>query len=276
MAANVKIPWSLIRVPAFPQVAMRVLQIVSKDALPLSELSALIASDQALTSEILTIVNSPLYALRTPVTSVLQGIGRLGLDRLRGIAITVAVRGYLGSSLENPALLPIWRHSLACAFLAELYAPEIPMDVGAAYTAGVMHDIGRVVLAVAAPDEYAKLLQSGIESQEEALKREKELFGVDHCELGRKLAIDWKLPSIFIEVTSRHHSAPDDVVQSEALAVVHFACKVADAIGFGAAPSFQCSYQDLLNGLPKQRPDLVPAKLEELAVWIGKKISAIE
>jgi HD-like signal output (HDOD) protein len=165
---------------------------------------------------------------------------------------------------------------LACAFLAELYAPEIPMDVGAAYTAGVMHDIGRVVLAVAQPDEYAKLLQSGVESQAEALKREKEIFGIDHCELGRRMAIDWKLPSLFMEVTSRHHAAPDDVVQSEALAVVHFACKVADAIGFGAAPSFQCSDQELMNDLPKQRPDLVPAKLEELTLWIGKKINSIE
>ncbi len=270
-----KVPWSIIRVPSLPQVALKVLQLVSKDALSLSQLSALIAADQAFASEVLTIVNSPLYTLRAPVTGIMQGIIRLGLNRLKGIAITVGIRGYMGSSLDNPALRPLWRHSLACALLAELYAPEMPMDVGAAYTAGIMHDLGRVVLAAAAPEEYANLLSS-VGSQAEALKREKELFGLDHCELGRKLVIDWNLPHVFADVTSRHHTAENGVEDSEALAVVRFACKVADAIGFAAAPSFAVSYQELLDDLPKQRPDLLPTKLEELALWISTKILAIE
>lgn len=254
---------------------MRVLKIVSKDAVSLSQLNALIAADQAFASEVLTIVNSPLYTLRTPVTGIMHGIARLGLDRLKGVAITVGVRGYLGSSLENPSLRPLWRHSLACAFLAELYAPEIPMDVGAAYTAGIMHDIGRLVLAAAQPAEYAKFLQNGEGGYGEALNREKEIFGVDHCELGRQLVTDWKLPHLFVDVTSRHHTAAEAVGDSGALAVVRFACKVASAIGFAAAPSFRFSYQKLLDELP-ERPDLVPARFEELALWISRKINSIE
>jgi HD-like signal output (HDOD) protein len=272
----VKLPWCLLRVPPFPQVATKVLQLISNDNSSLAQLSSLIASDQAFSAEILTIANSPLYALRTPVTSILKGIATLGLDRLRGIAVTVALRGYLGSSLQTPALRMLWRHSLACAFLSETCAADSPLSVGAAYTAGVMHDIGRVALAITHPEEYTALLQSGVASQAEALEREKELFGIDHCDLGRQLSIDWRLPSVLADVTFRHHAAKDNISGNEPLAAVSFACKAADAIGFAVAPSLACSCEELLAAFPDQQSKLSPKRLEELSGWIGTQINSIE
>ena len=272
----VKLPWCLLRVPPFPQVATKVLQLISNDNSSLAQLSSLITADQAFSTEILTIANSPLYAFRTQVASILQGIATLGLDRLKGIAVTVALRGYLGRSLETPALRALWRHSLACAFLAETSAAYSLLSVGAAYTAGIMHDIGRVALAIVHPEEYTALLQSGVASQSDLLEREKGLFGIDHCELGRQLSTDWRLPSLLADVTFRHHATTTPISGNEPLGSVCFACKAADAIGYAVAPSLSCSFRELLDAFPNHRSEFSPSRLEELSVWISTQIDSIE
>jgi putative nucleotidyltransferase with HDIG domain len=271
-----KVPWKLVRLPPFPQIATRVLQLVSKDVSSLPELSTLIASDQAFSSEVLTIVNSPLYPLHAPVTSILQAIATLGFDRLRGLAVTVGVRAYLGGAMTNPALRAVWRHSLACALLAEEYAAVGLVNKETAYTAGIMHDIGRVALAAIRPEEYAEFLQSVQEDAVGALSREKELFEFNHCELGRRLVLDWRLPSQFMDVTAHHHRAEESVEKLDLLGAICSCCKMADAIGFAASPSFKCCYEELLGQIPKRARDLFPPSADDLVFRIGTKINSIE
>jgi hypothetical protein len=139
-----------------------------------------------------------------------------------------------------------------------------------------MHDIGRIALAAIQPEEYARFLQSGQKNQCEALNREREIFGVDHCELGRLLVIDWNLPRQFVDITSRHHETTDGSKMSDVLDVVRFSCRMADAIGFGAAPSFESCYKELLNEISKWGATLFPASPEELAFRIATKVSSIE
>ncbi len=271
-----RVPWALVRLPPFPKVATRVLQLVSKNDSSLYQLSNLIASDQAFSSEILTVANSPLYPIRTPVISILQGIALLGLERIKGLAVTVGVRAYLGGALQNPSLRGIWRHSLACALLAEEYAGASLMDKGTAYTAGIMHDVGRAALAVIQPELYARFLQSVQEEPWEVLQREQELFEVDHCEVGRCLAADWKLPQELIDIVSSHHTVQVGG-EFDLLAVIRLCCRMADAIGFPAAPSLKClSYKELTGGLPERVRGVFPTESEDLSFRIATKINSIE
>jgi putative nucleotidyltransferase with HDIG domain len=250
---------------------------VSKDDSSLRQVSALISTDQAFSSEILTIANSPLYPNRRPVTSIVQGIATLGLERIKGLAVTVGVRVYLGGALKNPSLRAIWRHSLACALLAEECADQSLMDKGTAYTAGIMHDIGRVALAVIQPKQYASFLQSVQGSHLEAIQRERELFEVDHCEAGGYLAADWKLPSLFLDVISSHHGANAAAGAFDLLTVIRLSCRMADTIGFSAAPSAKCcSYKEITNALSERVRSRLPAEPEELTLRIATKINSIE
>jgi putative nucleotidyltransferase with HDIG domain len=273
----VRVPWALVRLPPFPLVATKVLQLVSKDDSSLRQFSALMSTDQAFSSEILTIANSPLYPIRTPVTSILQGIAALGLERVKALAVTVGVRVYLGDALRNPSLQAIWRHSLACALLAEEYSGQSPMDKGIAYTAGIMHDIGRAALVVLHPGRYESFLQSVQEEPLESLQQERELFEIDHCEAGRHLAVDWKLPNQFPNIISEHHSAPEAGGRCALLAAIRFSCRMADTVGFAAAPSLKCrSYKEITSTLPGRVRDLLPHEPEELAFRIAAKINSIE
>jgi putative nucleotidyltransferase with HDIG domain len=258
-------------------VATRVLHLVAKNDSSLRQLSALISTDQAFSSEVLTIVNSPIFPIHSSVTSILQGIAALGFERVKGLAVTVGVRAYLSGALGCPSLQAIWRHSLACSLLAEEFAASSMIDKGTAYTAGIMHDIGRAALAVIQPRRYASFLQSIQEESSEVLRREQELFELDHCEAGRRLAVDWKLPEQFLNIIARHHAARQDGSPFDLLALIHLACRMADTIGFAATPSLKCSsYKELTSELPERVRDLLPLEPEELAFRIAAKINSIE
>ena len=113
------LPWAHLRLPPFPQVAVRVLELTSNENVQLHQICDLISSDSAFASEVLTVANSLLYAPRYPASSILQAVAVLGANTLQGMCITVAVRAYLGKSISHPAMRNLWRHNLACALIAQ-------------------------------------------------------------------------------------------------------------------------------------------------------------
>ncbi len=270
-------PWAHIRLPPFPQIAIRVLQLAKNDDVPMRQLSDLISSEPAFSSEVLTIANSLLYAPRFPVTCILQAIAVLGTKNLKGLCLTVGVRAYLGESLSHPSLRAIWRHNLACALVAEQLALAGLMDKETAYTAGVMHDIGRLALAVIRPKEYATLLETHRGSAASLLLCERDMFGFDHCEAGRHLIADWKLPCDFEAIVSRHHSARQKDGPWQMADLINVSCRMADTVGFAAFPGCEVTaYPDLLGELPARERGFFPADAEKLAFAVGSKINAVE
>ncbi len=118
----VNLPWAHLRLPPFPQVALRILQLAHSENVSFPQLCDLISTDPAFASEVLTIANSILYAPRYPSTSILQAITVIGANTLQGMCLTVGVRAYLGKSMNRPAMRGLWRHNLACAIIAEKLA----------------------------------------------------------------------------------------------------------------------------------------------------------
>jgi putative nucleotidyltransferase with HDIG domain len=269
-------PWALINLPPFPAVAMRVLQLIDKDDVGIQKLTDLIRADLALSTEILTLANSALYAFRTEIKSILQAAVLLGLQRVKALAITVGMRVYLTDSMKIPALLACWRHSLASALLAEDLAIGNFVDKDSAYTAALLHDIGRLALAVIQPAKYADFLKSTEDEPCDVLERERELFEIDHCQAGRWLVEAWKLPRTFADVTAHHHTQPNNRIP-EIVALVRHSCLLADALGFAAVRSLAApSYQDILEELSVRERRRFPQDPEELSIKIATKINSME
>jgi HD-like signal output (HDOD) protein len=255
-----RIPWANLRIPSFPQIAIRVLQLTSNEDVSMRQLGDLISSDPSFSSEVLTIANSALYAPRSPVTSILQAIAVLGLNILRGVCVTVGVRAYLGKSLNRLSSRAIWRHSLACALIAEQLAQGDSRSRNTAYTGGVLHDIGRLAMVVIRPEAYDALLMTHSGSPSSILPRERDLFGFDHCDAGRHLIADrqkhdsWNLP-----------------------ALINVSCRMADTIGFAVFPRCEViPYKDLLGELPERECKVLCTDMEILAFEVSSKINAIE
>jgi putative nucleotidyltransferase with HDIG domain len=271
------LPWAHLRLPPFPQVAIRVLQLANNENVQLHQLCDLISSDPAFASEVLTVANSALYSPRYPSSSILQAIAVLGADKLQGMCITVGVRAYLGKSMSHPSMRGLWRHNLACAIVAERLASAGFMDKDTAYTAGIMHDIGRIALAVIQPKEYANLLGTHQGTPGSILEGERQLFGWDHCETGQQLIANWKLPPEFDTIVTEHHCAKRKDGAWGMDELVKISCRMADAAGFPAFPGCETTpYPELLDELPARERRLFIPDVETLVSEVSSGIQAIE
>jgi HD-like signal output (HDOD) protein len=253
------------------------LQLTNDENVQLHQLSELISSDAAFASEVLTIANSPLYAPRFPSRSILHAIAVLGANHLQGLCLTVGVRTYLGKSLNHPLIRNAWRHNLACAMIAGELAGAGFMDRDAAYTAGMLHDIGRLALAVIRPHEYGGLLANHHGSAASILALETDLFACDHCQAGKLLVADWNLPSDLESIVGGHHLARriDGAWSMDEL--IKISCKLADTAGFSAFPGCeQTPFTDVYEQLPPRERRAFPGDLQSLVIDLAARINAVE
>ena len=272
-----QIDWAHLRMPPFPQVALKVLQLAANENVQLKRLGDLISSDPAFASEVLGVANSLLYAPRYPIRSILQAIEVLGANHLQGLCLTVGVRAYLGKSLGHPTMRTLWRHNMATALIAQQIASAGTTDRDIAYTAGILHGIGLMALAVIRPKEYIDLLSTFMGTAAILLDRERLVFGINHCELGRKLVTDWNLPEDFADVMSAPCTRDEPPAHWGVPEIVGLSCRMADTAGFSAYSACHASpFEDLLENLPPRERKLFHTDVQTLWFEVSKKIAALE
>jgi putative nucleotidyltransferase with HDIG domain len=271
------LPWAHLRLPPFPQIATRVLQLVNRENIQLYQLSEVISSDPAFASEVLTVANSLLYSPRYPANNILQAISILGANALQGMCITVGVRAYMGKTMSLQEMKNFWRHNLACAIIAEHLAVLSRMDKDNAYTAGILHDIGRSALAVIQPKEYARLLHTHRGPAHSILEGERALFGWDHCEVGLQLIANWKLPRELEIVVAHHHDVLPEPREWNLCALIRMSCQMADATGFLAFAGCEVvPYEQLLAQLPEEERARFFPTADLLSREVNRAIDALE
>jgi putative nucleotidyltransferase with HDIG domain len=222
----------------------------------------------------LRIANSALFGPRYPVTGVLHAAAMLGIDRVRSMVTTVALKDFVGKARKTPAVSRCWRHNLACAIVCEDIARKSRMDRDFAYTSGLLHDIGRLAMIRAWLPRYAVLLDAASDS-EALLQLEFDGFGIRHTRAGYLLVKGWRLPNAFAEIADRHHASqpatPDDMA-----ALVQFGCSLADRLGFGVAGQPAAQTGDPQAGPPPAFEELVAGNLESLGVRVAEHINELE
>jgi HD-like signal output (HDOD) protein len=216
--------------PSFSPIAIRLLGLAAQEQASMGAVSELIGADPALTADVLRLANSPLYARQREIDSLLQAMSLLGMDRVRAMVLTVALRDFSRSATLSPVFQQCWRHSLACGLIAADLADAADRERDTGYTIGLLHDAGRLALLAAKPLSYGRLLKAGAASAPEMCDQERELFEVDHCETGAWLAETWRLPLNF-QIAMRHHHEPGSDCRGYHQ-IVHLACQMASAAGF--------------------------------------------
>lgn len=270
-------PWANLRLPPFPQVAVRILQLARDENVQLHQLCDLVSSDPAFASEVLTVANSVLFAPRYPSTSIVQAVAVLGANTLQGMCVAVGVRAYLGRTMSYPAMRGLWRHNLASALLAQRLAGAGLIDKDTAFTAGILHDLGRMGLAVIQPAPYAALLDRHQGTAATLLDAERVLFGWDHCESGRQLVAGWNLPEELESAVFRHHEPRRSDGAWNLLELVKVSCELASALGFAAFPGCAAApFDGLLELLPARERRLFPHDAAALRKDLAESIHAIE
>jgi HD-like signal output (HDOD) protein len=251
-------------VPAFPPVAAKLLAMFGQESVQLRDIADVIARDPTFSARVLQCANSVTFGHESEITNVRQALTMLGLDRAQHVTVSLATTAYMQPSVHTEDLKRCWKHMVACGLLSQAIAAAAGLPSDVAYTAGILHDIGRLGLLVAYPSEYETVIRDAAERSLDLLDYERERFGVDHCEAGRFLAERWRLPEVFHLVAGRHHDSPDGS-QLDLLTIVHYACRAADALGFDVTrPLQRLTLKEALDGLPARAVNRLLRSAENL------------
>ena len=200
---------ALEALPPLPAVALRVMEVAQNPKSSASDLALVVSSDPGLSGRILRVVNSAAYRRSREVTSVQEALVTLGFVQARNMAISGAIAGAYAPDALN-ALFRIetfWRHSIAVAFkAAELAGRSRRLDVPSAFTAGILHNMGRLAMFYADPAALDQAVAEAIVRGVSIEETEAEILGYDHAEVGGRLAARWKLPEAIREAIANHHS----------------------------------------------------------------------
>ena len=279
--AKAKKPPALPKIPAFPPIAIRLLQVLANENVGISEILEPLRADPAFSAEILRRANSALFGFSSQINSLQHALVVLGLRRVRTLTMTVATGIYLKKALEIEGLRTCWRHTLACALLTEDLARASLMHLDVAYTAGLLHDVGRLGLLVAHPAQYSDFLRTAGEKAAspepfDLLDYEKQVFGIDHCEAGNWLAGQWMLPQEFAVVTGRHHDRPSGQ-ETDLLALVYWGCQLANTLGFYVVDTGHfLGFEDIRGALPEAARRRFPDDRDALRELVEKRIRSLD
>lgn len=195
--------------PPLPAVALRVMQVAQDPKASAAQLALVVSADPALSARILRVSNSAAYRRSREVTSVQEALVVLGFVQARNIAISTAITGAYSPDSQDVLFRidAFWRHSLAVAFRAsELAGRSRRLDVPSAFTAGVLHNIGRMAMFHADPAGLDQAIAEAIRSGRTIEEVEREQLGYDHAELGGLLGAKWNLPADICEAIKGHHT----------------------------------------------------------------------
>lgn len=189
-----------------PEVALDVLSMAHAPDCSIPKLSEKIEQDPGLTANMLQMANSAYFGHMKKINSVKDIIVRMGVDAVKIISITSASVGLLRSPQAAYALGrgELWRHSFAVAILANIIARNAKArDTSAIYTAGLLHDVGKVILD--RPLRVASYSRDENNEQEDLLTMERRLLHTDHAEVGMALLEKWGLPEAVAVPVGLHH-----------------------------------------------------------------------
>lgn len=210
--------YSIKGLPSFPETALRAIKAVKDPNSSAQDLVNIIQYDQNITANILRFANSAYFGLRAKVTSLKQAVAYLGskaiMDMLFLSGSLSYFRGeYTGYGLKGDDLLT---HSVSTALMCRILGERIGLrETSTVFTAGLLHDIGKVVLSSFVKDKYDEIMQLITSNHYSFLLAEREVLGMDHAQVGGEVAQEWAIPDEIVRPISLHHefekAPPDDV-----------------------------------------------------------------
>jgi len=198
--------------PPVSQAALKLVNLLDQPEADNDEIVNAIKCDSILTAKLLRACNSPYFGLDEPVASVDQAVMILGHQQILHIVLTLAFGSAMVVPLPGYAVeaSELWRHSLIAASAAEIIAVEtnsMNIEKPVAFTVGLLHDIGKLVMSQALTPELQTSIRQLIEQQKiSRSEAEKTILGTDHGEVGACLLKSWHLPEKIIEATANHHN----------------------------------------------------------------------
>ncbi|GAB6038345.1 HDOD domain-containing protein [Fundidesulfovibrio butyratiphilus] len=215
---------------------------------PLETIAETLSHDQGLTAKVLALANSAFYGLQQKVTTVSRALAVLGLAEVRTLVLTVGVKT-LAESKGFPKdfdLGSYWEHQLSVAVIARALAPTLGApDPDALFTAGVLHDLGKLLTALHSPDDWRAIRDLAQERRIPYAEAEEDYWGIEHGVIGSMVLGAWNLPESLTEPVNWHHAPMHAPSGRRAALTLCVADALAHALNDQDAP-VACPWQEVL------------------------------
>lgn len=194
--------------PSLPEVYIRVTELLESEEATATKIGETLQTDPALTARVLKLINSAYYGLRSEVTSIPQSVALLGRDNLQQALLGSVLAGVFKEfDISDFPLRDFWQHSIKTAIIARQLAMQNAriIDHEAFFTAGLLHDIGWLVIAKVNPGSYTQITDLARAQNRDMTELETEKLGVTHVEVGIALLQHWGLPGLITQCVKNHH-----------------------------------------------------------------------
>jgi putative nucleotidyltransferase with HDIG domain len=195
--------------PSMPSIYFKIMNALQSPNASVQTIAAILEQDPALTAKILQLSNSAFFGSAASVTTAVDAVQFLGVQVVASLAMANGVfSSFDNHSHKKLALDELWQHTIHTAFLARAICRQETHDLTqseTAFTAGILHDIGKLVVAANLPKQYLQVLNRSNSEQRPAFQIESEIFNVDHAEVGGYLLGLWGLPVTLVEAVGLHH-----------------------------------------------------------------------
>jgi len=263
----------LSKLPPFHPTALQLLAVSSESDAAVSDYERVFQADPALASHLLRVANSPMYGFQNRVESIRHAIALMGMDGVRSLSFTIAMGSYVRGTVTTGAVRTVWNHGLATAVIAEAIGAALGNNMPFLYTAGLLHDVGRLGLISIEGTRYGDVLTRKYFDMEESLLLEDLLFGCSHDDAGAFLARSWGFPSRLCDCIRYHHttgpadgSDSDDILRQ----IVQIACHTAHTLGIGEIPCanhnpvVSSELLERVQNAPGMRPERLVARFDRI------------
>ncbi len=205
---------TISNLPSPPLVFTQITKVINDPKTSVKDVAAIMSEDAAMSAKVLRLSNSAFYGARSEITGIRQAILVLGLEAVKSLVLSSSVFDMFKSQkLDTEFQEAFWRHSLATALAGRMlikqhrslscYDPEV------AFSAGLLHDIGKLIICCFMPEDHKRIKQQLQEQRLADYQAEESVVGYPHTLIGRMLARNWKLPTSIQEAIEFHHSPAD-------------------------------------------------------------------
>ena len=193
--------------PSLPTVAMKVLELTSKDQVSLDEIAEVVQNDQALTSKILKTINSSFYRLSAPCSSITRALGLLGLSTVKSLVLSFSLVDMTRRNQVGLDLDVYWRRNMFSATASRKLAMLTQTcDPEEAFLSGVMQNVAMLAMDIVVREPYREIVAATGCDHDSLLEAERAMLGFDHAFVGAKLAEKWRMANDLIDAIANHHN----------------------------------------------------------------------
>ena len=226
----------LVQVSSLPVIYTKINEAVNNPRSSMKDISDIIIDDPGLTSRLLQLVNSAFYGFPSKIDTVSRALSIVGTQQIRDLALATSIMSlFKGIPEDLVSMESFWKHSVACGLAAKILATyrRCEMNVERFFAAGIIHDIGRLIIYKKIPESAREMILRCKANRELLYLVEKEVIGFNHSDLGSVLVRFWNLPPSLEEVVAYHHSPREARRYPIETSVVHVADIIAHAMQMG-------------------------------------------